>query len=361
MLVLVDRPTVQIYEERAQEWLERRPLADREKSRASGLAARVRRGAVRVDLGCGPGRHAGFLGRPLVALDAAHAMVALARQRHSDVLGVQADLARLPFRSGSLGGGWAACSYQHLAAEDLPMALAELHWALAVGAPVVMAIHGGEGQGRREDDDFPGRWFSRWSAGALADVVAGAGFDAETQNDGQYLVVTGQRMRSLPDTVGPGMRLLVCGLNPSVYAADAGFGYARPSNRFWKAAVESGLVRRPGDPAAALRDHGVGMTDLVKRATPRSAELSSDEYRDGADRVRRLVEWLQPGAICFVGLEGYRVAVDRGAKPGWQATDFGGRPAYVMPSTSGLNARSRPADVVAHLRAAIEGPPRTGG
>jgi TDG/mug DNA glycosylase family protein len=61
---------------------------------------------------------------------------------------------------------------------------------------------------------------------------------------------------------------------------------------------------------------------------------------------------LQPGAVCFVGLEGWRAAIDRRAQPGVQAHRFGDRPTYVMPSTSGLNAHSRPADLAAHLREA---------
>ena len=58
------------------------------------------------------------------------------------------------------------------------------------------------------------------------------------------------RARSLPDTVGPGMRLLVCGLNPSVYSADAGIGFARPGNRFWPAAIAAGIVTVDRDPRA---------------------------------------------------------------------------------------------------------------
>src|SRR5207253_2778081 len=96
----------------------------------------------------------------------------------------------------------------------------------------------------------------------------------------------------------------VCGLNPSVVAADAGFGYAGATNRFWKAAVAAGLVSRMRDPWHALAVDHVGMTDLVKRATPRSSELARDEYRAGAARVARLVEWLQPEVGLFVGLDG---------------------------------------------------------
>jgi TDG/mug DNA glycosylase family protein len=94
------------------------------------------------------------------------------------------------------------------------------------------------------------------------------------------------------------------------------------------------------------------MTDLVKRATPRADDLTRDEYRDGAARVERLTRWLAPGVVCFVGLAGWRAAIDRHARPGVQPEPFGGRPAYVMPSTSGLNARVPPAELADHLRAA---------
>jgi TDG/mug DNA glycosylase family protein len=162
-------------------------------------------------------------------------------------------------------------------------------------------------------------------------------------------------LRTLPDTVGPGMRMLVCGLNPSVVAADAGFGFAGATNRFWPAATQAGLLSRTRDPLHALLVDGVGMTDLVKRATPGTKDLEAEEYRAGAQRVQRLVRWLRPRVVLFVGLEGWRAAVDRGAHPGLQRAAFGEAPAYVMPSTSGLNAHARLADLVAHLRAAAEG------
>jgi TDG/mug DNA glycosylase family protein len=100
------------------------------------------------------------------------------------------------------------------------------------------------------------------------------------------------RARTLPDFVGPELRVLMVGLNPSEYAADAGVGFARPGNRFWPAALAAGLVSRDRDPRHALRHHHVGMTDLVKRATPGAATLRRAEYRDGLARVGRLVAWL---------------------------------------------------------------------
>ncbi len=151
------------------------------------------------------------------------------------------------------------------------------------------------------------------------------------------------------------MRVLVCGLNPSVVSADAGFGFAGANNRFWPAAIASGLVGAQARhrPLRALGDHGVGMTDLVKRATPGASELTQAEYRAGTARVARMVNWLSPGVTMFVGLDGWRAAVDRKAKPGPQPDPFGGRPAYVMPSTSGRNARTSLAQLTEHMEAAL--------
>ncbi len=306
------------------------------------LAADVAEGTVVADLGCGAGLHLPHLPRPAVALDAAHAMVRLAREAAPDAWPVQADLEALPFRRGALGGGWARASYLHVRRERLPLALAELHGALAVGAPAHLLLLSGAQDGELPDDDFAGRWFAAWDPDALRDVFVGAGFDVQTcavDSDSHWIQVRVTRARTLPDTVGPGMRLLVCGLNPSVYSADVGVGFARAGNRFWTAAIAAGLVSVDRDTRAALAA-GIGMTDLVKRATPRADELTRDEYRAGLARVERLVEWLQPGAVCFVGLAGWRAAVDRKAVAGEQPDGIGGRPAYVMPSTSGLNARA---------------------
>jgi TDG/mug DNA glycosylase family protein len=168
-------------------------------------------------------------------------------------------------------------------------------------------------------------------------------------------VAQARRARSLPDTVGPAMRLLICGLNPSLYAADAGVPFARPGNRFWPAALAAGLVTVDRDPDHALRHHGVGMTDIVKRATVAADELTTVEYQGGLARVERLVRWLRPGAVCFVGLAGWRAAMDRRAQPGRQPEDLAGVPVHVMPSTSGLNARTSLSELEGHLRAAAAG------
>ena len=162
------------------------------------------------------------------------------------------------------------------------------------------------------------------------------------------------RARTLPDQVAPGLRMLICGLNPSLYAADRGIGFARPGNRFWPAALAAGIASRPRDPRWLRTVDLVGMTDLVKRATSGADELTGDEYRHGVARLERLVAWLEPAVTCFVGLAGWRAAVDRRAHAGPLPHGFAGRPAYLMPNTSGLNAHARLDDLAAHLRAALE-------
>ena len=189
----------------------------------------------------------------------------------------------------------------------------------------------------------------------LVDLVDGAGWSMvrDPIAAGRHLRVSVERRHTLADSVGPGMRLLVCGVNPSPYSADVGVGYGRPGNRFWPAARDAGIVTVDRDPAAALAG-GMGMTDFVKRPTRTAAEVTEDEYRSGFARVTRLVGWLTPGAVCFVGLSGWRTVVERHARAGVQPVDVSGRPVYVMPSTSGLNAGSTPADLAAHLSAAWE-------
>jgi len=348
----MERETVEIYERRAREWRDKRPA--RFPELAAALGAEVARGAVRLDAGCGAGLHLQHLGSPVVALDAAFAMGQLAREAFPAAWPVQADLEALPFRLGSVSGSWARASYLHVRRDRLPWALMELHQSLAVAAPAAFTFRFGGGEGALDDDEFTGRFFAEWEPEPLVDVLHGAGFSIDdlSHDGGEWINTHATRARTLPDFVGPGMRLLVVGLNPSLYAADAGVGFARPGNRFWPAALAAGLVSRDRDPRHALREHGLGMTDLVKRATPGASELTRDEYRDGTARVERLVRWLTPGAVCFVGLAGWRAAVERRAQAGEQPAGFGGVPAYVMPNTSGLNARSSPADLANHLRAA---------
>ncbi len=354
-----DRSTRAVYEQRAADWVVRRAP-----SRGSGpvdlAAAAHAAGQVGpiADLGCGPGWFLPLLGPGAIALDNARAMLDEVAHHDPSARCVQAELGALPLRRGSLGGAYAGKSWVHLARSKVPAALAEAHAALAPGAPLEAVLFGGdEEHAPMPGDEFAGRWFSHWPEAMLRDVLTGGGFTSITIESSERaraidLTVRAVRARTLPDIVGPRMRLLVVGLNPSLRAADAGIGFVTPGNRFWPAALEAGIVSRDRDPRHALRAHGVGMTDLVKRATARVDEVAIDEHRSGRARLERLVTWLQPRAVCIVGLAGWRAAVDRRAVPGVQDATFGGRPVYLMGSTSGLNAHSSRASAAADLRAA---------
>jgi len=237
---------------------------------------------------------------------------------------VAVDPGALAVRRGSLGGAWADLRHADDERVHLPLALAALHDALAVGAPLWLTGTGPD-------------------TGRLLD---GAGFASARRRGG---VLRATRDHTLPDIVGPGMGVLVCGLNPSIYAADRGVAFARPGNRFWPAALEAGLVSRDRDPWHALRAHGVGFTDLVKRATPRADAVAASEYRAGFARVGWLAHFLHPAVVCLVGLAGWRAAVDPTAVPGVQPARLGGAPVYLMPNPSGVNAHATVATLAAHL------------
>jgi double-stranded uracil-DNA glycosylase len=357
----VERATVAIYEDRGHKWAE---SAGKEPARipaAEAFGLEIAGGRLRMDLGCGAGRYTASLGGPCIGVDAARSMLDLCGAAVPQALLVQADLEALPFGPRSIHGAWANMSYLHIPKKRLPFALAELHAMLAVGSPVDIQVLNGEFEGTGlPDDRLGGRFFAAWNPEELRPVLTGAGFDVQsTETAGEapsgreVLRARSTRLRTLADTVGPGMKILVCGLNPSVYSADAGIGFARPGNRFWPAALASGLVTRPRDTRRALAVDRVGMTDLVKRATPKASDLTASEYRTGAGRVEKLVSWLRPAAVLFVGLAGWRAAVDPGAAAGEQGRPFGGRPAYVMPSTSGLNAHSQVPELTQHMRRAL--------
>ena len=275
---------------------------------------------------------------------------------------VEADIEDLHFAGGSPDGAWGAKSDMRLAKSTVPMALHDLHRACGAGARIGLRFFLTDRKDSIAESKVPAPLFSSWSRVQLSDVLAGAGFGhqqvhhvAEVGLGGVHRsIVLATRMRTLADTVGPNMRLLVCGLNPSLNAADAGYGFASPSNRFWKAATAAGLVTTSRDPTHALHVDGIGMSDLVKRATPRASEVKPTEFRDGLARLDRLCQWLQPRAVCVVGITGWRASIGDGtAGLGLQPITLGSRPVYVMPNPSGLNAHTHHDDLVCHFEAAL--------
>lgn len=152
--------------------------------------------------------------------------------------------------------------------------------------------------------------------------------------------VEGERVRTLPDLVGPGLGVLFVGFNPSVRAARLGHYYAGRGNRFWDLLWRAELVpwRVGFEEDHLLPSMGIGITDLVKRPTRSAAQVTRAEYRAGARRVLALVERLRPRVVCYNGKGVYLMASGRASAP-WGAQPDSlaeGVRDFVAPSPSGL-------------------------
>jgi len=158
------------------------------------------------------------------------------------------------------------------------------------------------------------------------------------------------RGRHVPDVVGAGLRVLFCGINPSLYSAAVGHHFARPGNRFWPALHGAGFTGRLLAPFEDRRllDTGLGCTNLVERATARADELGPAELREGAGRLRALVLRHRPGWLAVLGVGAYRAAFGRpGAAAGPQPDRIGSTAVWLLPNPSGLNAHHQLPDLVA--------------
>ena len=105
-------------------------------------------------------------------------------------------------------------------------------------------------------------------------------------------------------------------------------------------------------------DLGVGITNLVDRATARADELAREELRAGAKQLERKVRKFRPRIVSPLGLTSFRLAFDRPhAKLGLQRELLGGARVWLLPNPSGLNAHHQPADLkrmFAELRVLME-------
>lgn len=150
------------------------------------------------------------------------------------------------------------------------------------------------------------------------------------------------------DVGGPRLRLLLCGINPSLRSAETGHHFARPGNRFWPALQLAGITPERLTPARQdeLPALGVGITNLCHRPTRRADELSATELLTGAQVLDALVRRWAPRLVGIVGVTAYRVAFAAPkAALGPAAQRIGGRPVWVLPNPSGLNAHHRVEDL----------------
>jgi double-stranded uracil-DNA glycosylase len=155
------------------------------------------------------------------------------------------------------------------------------------------------------------------------------------------------RGASVPDLVGPGLRLLFVGINPGLWTAATSTHFAHPGNRYYPALLRGGVIDRRIDRGVGMTDddrryligRGIGITNLVARATPRASEITAEELRDGARRLREFVAEHRPKVVAIAGVTAYRSAFDDPrAGPGRQPEPLGTAELWVVPNPSGLNA-----------------------
>jgi TDG/mug DNA glycosylase family protein len=151
----------------------------------------------------------------------------------------------------------------------------------------------------------------------------------------------------LEPILGPDLKVLFVGINPSLRSAEVGHHFARPGNRFYPALFGAGFTpyKLVPEEDATLPGYGVGIANIAARATRAASELSDEELRAGAAELEQLVAETQPRLVAFLGLAAYRIAFGRPkAAIGPQPETVGGRPVWILPNPSGLNAHYKPAD-----------------
>ncbi|MGW4404387.1 G/U mismatch-specific DNA glycosylase [Nonomuraea sp. NPDC004702] len=163
----------------------------------------------------------------------------------------------------------------------------------------------------------------------------------------------------LVDVLGPGLNVLFCGINPGLMSEATGHHFARPGNRFWPALHLSGFTPRLLAPAEQhlLPSYGLGITNIVPRASAKAAELTRDELMAGGRQLAEKVAGLGPQVLAVLGISAYRTAFARPkAVIGPQPEQVGGARVWVLPNPSGLNAHwtvATIAEEMARLRASL--------
>ncbi|MAS54723.1 MAG: mismatch-specific DNA-glycosylase [Pimelobacter sp.] len=174
----------------------------------------------------------------------------------------------------------------------------------------------------------------------------------------------------LPGQDDPPLRLLFVGINPGLWTAATSTHFAHPGNRFYPALLRAGILTEPVDPAAGmsevdrdrLRSAGIGITNVVRRATAKASELDPEELRAGGAELAALVRRTRPTVVAIAGITAYRTAFGHpqavmGRQPEVGGGPFEGTDLWVVPNPSGLNAH----ETVETLAAAYAEPARAAG
>ena len=166
---------------------------------------------------------------------------------------------------------------------------------------------------------------------------------------------------TLPDLLPQRTRLLFVGINPGLWTAATQTHFSHPGNRFYPALLEAGIIDRPIDRVAGMSDddrahlvrRGIGITNVVSRATAKASELGNDELRAGGERLRAFVREHRPAVVAIAGITAYRTAFSRPkAVGGEQPEALEGARLFVVPNPSGLNAHETTSSLAVTYREA---------
>jgi TDG/mug DNA glycosylase family protein len=163
---------------------------------------------------------------------------------------------------------------------------------------------------------------------------------------------------TVADLIAPGLAVLFCGINPGLYSGATGHHFARPGNRFWRTLQAAGFTDHLVAPweERRLLEYGLGITNLVARATATAAELGLDEFGAGRRTLERKVRRYRPRAVAVLGIGAYRAAFSRPkARIGRQPELLDRALLWVLPNPSGLNANHQLADLARAFGALREG------
>jgi|SRR6185437_2112820 len=160
--------------------------------------------------------------------------------------------------------------------------------------------------------------------------------------------------KTIPDVIGPRLRVLFCGINPGLYSGATGQHFARPGNRFWPALHGAGFTDRQLAPweQEQLLSHGCGITNLVSRTTASADELQADELVNGRGKLLAKVKRYAPHFVAVLGITAYRSAFEQPKATLGQQDDesLGNTRLWVLPNPSGLNAHHQLKDLTLLFR-----------
>ena len=150
-------------------------------------------------------------------------------------------------------------------------------------------------------------------------------------------------MRTLPDYLRRGMKVVVVGCNPGDRSARVGHYYAGRGNQFWPLMYDSGVLPELLSHADDRRviEFGMGLTDLVKRPTRGVEEIERYEFAEGRIVLAQKLEEFAPRVVAFNGKITYEKFAQRACKLGLQNEMIYGAQVFVLPSTSGQNSARR--------------------